>query len=71
MSGSTRLKDKRGLSPTLRASVRDGASHAVMLGCGETYFGPFGIFLLAGTLQVGLLATLPTFWEPSCSGSAR
>ncbi len=61
MSGSTRLKDKRGLSPTLRASVRDGASHAVMLGCGETYFGPFGIFLLAGTLQVGLLATLPHF----------
>ena len=30
-----------------------------MLGSGETYLGPFGIFLKATTLQVGLLATLP------------
>ena len=30
-----------------------------MMGCGETYFGPFGIFLRASTVQVGLLATLP------------
>ncbi|MFH1491467.1 MAG: MFS transporter [Pseudomonadota bacterium] len=49
------------LPPSLRASIRDGVSHAVMLGCGETYFGPFGIFLMARTLQVGLLATLPQF----------
>ena len=33
--------------------------HAVMMGSGETYLGPFGIFLLASTLQVGLLASLP------------
>jgi MFS family permease len=46
-------------SPSLRASIKDGVSHAVMMGCGETYFGPFGIFLRATTLQVGLLATLP------------
>ncbi|MCB2189808.1 MAG: MFS transporter [Deltaproteobacteria bacterium] len=45
--------------PSLRASVRDGVSHAVMLGSGETYLGPFGIFLQATTLQVGLLSTLP------------
>ena len=42
-----------------RASIHDGISHAVMLGCGENYFGPFGIFLRASTIQVGLLATLP------------
>jgi hypothetical protein len=30
-----------------------------MMGAGETYLGPFGIFLRATTLQVGLLATLP------------
>jgi MFS family permease len=30
-----------------------------MMGAGETYLGPFGIFLRASTLQVGLLATLP------------
>jgi len=39
--------------PSLRASMRDGVSHAVMLGAGETYLGPFGIFLQASTLQVG------------------
>jgi len=49
----------REIDPSLRASHHDGASHAVMMGCGETYFGPFGIFLRATTLQVGLLATLP------------
>ena len=46
-------------TPSLRASINDGVSHAVMMGCGETYLGPFGIFLQATTLQVGLLASLP------------
>jgi MFS family permease len=46
-------------NPSLRAAVKDGVSHAVMMGAGETYLGPFGIFLQATTLQVGLLATLP------------
>jgi len=44
---------------SLHAPIADAVSHAVMLGCGETYLGPFGIFLRASTLQVGLLATLP------------
>ena len=44
---------------TLKASVRDGVSHAAMMGAGESYIGPFGIFLGATTLQVGLLDTLP------------
>lgn len=44
---------------SLHASIRDGVSYAVMLGCAETYFSAFGIFLRAGTLQVGLLASLP------------
>jgi len=30
-----------------------------MMGAGENYLGPFGIFLRATTLQVGLLATVP------------
>jgi len=51
--------ERRRHSPSLRASVRDGMSHAVMIGAGETYFGPFGIFLGATTMQIGLLATLP------------
>ena len=46
-------------NPSLKASIRDGVSYAVMMGSGETYFGPFGIFLQATTLQVGLLASLP------------
>ena len=44
---------------SLQASMREGVSHAVMLGAGETYLGPFGIFLQASTIQIGLLATLP------------
>ena len=46
-------------APALKASIKDGVSHAVMMGSGETYLGPFGIFLNASTLQVGLLASLP------------
>ena len=46
-------------TPSMRASINDGVSHAVMLGCGESYLGAFSIFLRASTLQVGLLATLP------------
>lgn len=46
-------------NPSLKASIRDGVSHAAMMGAGESYLGPFGIFLGATTLQVGLLDTLP------------
>ena len=51
---ATREKDS-----SLRASIRDGVSYAVMMGGAETYFGAFGIFLKATTLQVGILASLP------------
>ncbi len=43
----------------MSASLKDGTSHASMLGFGESYFGAFGIFLRATTMQVGLIATLP------------
>jgi len=43
----------------LDASIHDGSANAVMLGCGEAYLGPFGIFLQATTVQIGLLAALP------------
>ena len=46
-------------SPSMKASIKDGVSNAVMIGCGESYFNAFSIFLRATTLQVGLLATLP------------
>ena len=46
-------------TPSMNASIKDGVSNAVMLGCGESYFNAFSIFLRASTLQVGLLATLP------------
>lgn len=48
-------------TPSMRASINDGMSHAVMMGCGETYFNVFSIFLKATTLQVGLISTLPQF----------
>jgi len=51
--------DRRVHDNSLRESMRDGMAHAVMLGAGENYLGPFGIFLGATTLQIGLLATVP------------
>lgn len=53
--------DKKGTgdSSSLRYSVRDGIWDAIKLGAGETFLGPFGIFLKASTIQIGLLATLP------------
>ena len=48
-------------APALRPVVRDGVSHAVMLGAGESYFGAFAIFLRASSLQVGLVSALPAF----------
>ena len=63
MAASDESKQNEGLkNPSLKASFRDGMSHAVMMGAGETYLGPFGIFLGATTLQVGLLGTLPQFF---------
>jgi MFS family permease len=50
---------EKGIKASLHASTRDGISHAVMLGAGETYLGPFGIFLQATALQIGILASLP------------
>lgn len=47
---------------SLYSSVRDGISYAVMLGAGENLLGPFGVFLRATTIEVGLLATLPQFF---------
>jgi MFS family permease len=46
-------------TPSLRASMRDGVAHAVMLGSGETYLSALAIFLGAGALQLGLLAAIP------------
>ena len=51
--------DKDAPNGSLKAALQDGVSYSVMLGAGETYLAPFGIFLRATTLQVGLLATLP------------
>lgn len=62
MDSVTQPVERRAKDPTLRVSIRDGQCHALMLGGGETYLGPFAIFLGAGTLQIGLLATIPAFF---------
>jgi MFS family permease len=56
-SGPARANGER----SLLHSIRDGCGHAVMLGCGEAYLPPFAIGLGAGSLVVGLLASLPLF----------
>jgi MFS family permease len=62
LKGGIERVERRAKDPSLRASIRDGQCHALMLGGGETYLGPFGIFLGAGTLQIGLLATVPALF---------
>ena len=44
---------------SLRHSVKDGCAHAFMLGCGEAYFSPYAIFLGAGSVLVGVIASVP------------
>ena len=48
---------------SLHASIREGVSASAMMGMGENYIGPFGIFLQASTIQVGLLATVPQLFS--------
>lgn len=45
---------------SLKHSIRDGASYAVMTGCGESYFSAFAIFLQASTAQIGFVASVPS-----------
>jgi MFS family permease len=58
---TSKNKNDLDMTPSMRASIGDGVSNSVMMGFGETYLGPFGIFLHASTLMVGVLATLPQF----------
>ena len=46
---------------SLKASIRDGMASAIMMGTADSYLVPFGIFLKASTLGIGVLATLPQF----------
>ncbi len=43
----------------LNASVRDAFSYSVMVGAGETYIPAFALFIGAGEVAAGLVATVP------------
>jgi MFS family permease len=47
------------LNQSLQASVRDGIFYSIMLGAGETYLSPYGVFLEGSPLQIGLLISFP------------
>jgi len=44
---------------TLRYSILDGIGYSIMVGAGETYFIPYGIFLGASNAVIGLLVAFP------------
>jgi MFS family permease len=46
-------------NPSLRAAIRDGIGYATMMGAGDAYIVPFGVFLKASLPQIGLLSSLP------------
>ena len=49
-----------GNEKSLRHSLKDATTYAVMMGIGETYLSAFALFLKASTPQIGLLASLPS-----------
>ncbi len=52
------IEDER-TRKSLRSSVLDGASHASMLGFGESFFAAFAVLMRATNIQLALLMTLP------------
>ncbi|MEI6515220.1 MAG: MFS transporter [bacterium] len=44
---------------TLKLSIIEGCAWSVMWGCGESFVGPFAVFLKADDFQMSLLVTLP------------
>ena len=52
------VKDPQG-NHSLHHSIYDGMAYSVMVGCGESYFSAFALFLRATAGQVALLSTLP------------
>ncbi|TAJ94397.1 MAG: MFS transporter [Gammaproteobacteria bacterium] len=44
---------------SLHHSIYDGMAYSVMVGCGESYFSAFALFLRATASQVALISTLP------------
>lgn len=61
MLQSPSSQDPLELTPSLKASNRDGMAWACMVGLGESFISAFGIFLKASSLQISLLSTLPQF----------
>jgi len=49
------------IARTLRYSIFDGIGYSIMVGAGETYFIPYGIFLGAPNVVLGLLVAFPIF----------
>jgi MFS family permease len=44
---------------SLDAAVKDGISHAIMIGSGESYLNAYAVLLQASSKQIGILAGLP------------
>lgn len=59
MSASASHPDRRAVRRSLRLSIYDGMTYALMVGLGETFFLADAIRLGANTLELGLVVTLP------------
>jgi MFS family permease len=53
--------EKSTVERSLDASIKDGASYAVMMGLGEAYVGACAVFLGASDSLVALISTVPLF----------
>ena len=56
---TTRYSDDPRIERSLKHSVRDGVSYAVMTGSGEIYFAAYALALKAITPQIAFLAAVP------------
>jgi MFS family permease len=61
------MKEGRGeVKKSLRASIKDGAFYAIMVGFGESYLAPYAVHLGASNPQIALLSSLPQLLGAFC-----
>ncbi|MBU0757541.1 MAG: MFS transporter [Nanoarchaeota archaeon] len=59
MAEKKRRKNQKKIEDSLKYSILDGTFYSAMVGCGESFFGAFAVFLRATSFELGMLASLP------------
>ena len=63
-SNQKKMKENRLKTKALNLSIREGVSHSVMIGAGNSFITPFALALRATNFQIGFLASFAGFVGP-------